>query len=188
MLINQAFYSSVLVYNASLVLVKISIVLMYRRIFVGVWMQRIILFFLVFLAAWGVTVVTSLSMLCLPIEKLWDPSVDGHCIDFVPAFFAPALINMITDFSIFIMPSKLVTPGHSYGVLRSVHQPLILQYLQFVICNFPFAKKSFCVLFCVWDCSLVSFLLYGFLLSMLLPHLQTQHGTILVQHFGHTSS
>lgn len=101
---TKSFYSSILVYNAALVLVKVSIVLMYRRIFVGTWIQRANLASLVFLTAWGIALVTSLSMLCLPIQRLWDPTVDGHCIDFVPAFFAPAVINMITDFTIFALP------------------------------------------------------------------------------------
>ncbi|KAL1893538.1 hypothetical protein Sste5346_006368 [Sporothrix stenoceras] len=101
---TKSFYSSILVYNAALVLVKVSIVLMYRRIFVGTWIQRANLASLIFLTAWGIALVTSLSMLCLPIQKLWDPTVEGHCIDFVPAFFAPAVINMITDFTIFALP------------------------------------------------------------------------------------
>lgn len=77
---------------------------MYRRIFVGTWIQRANMASLVFLTAWGIALVTSLSMLCLPIQRLWDPTVEGHCIDFVPAFFAPAVINMITDFTIFALP------------------------------------------------------------------------------------
>lgn len=77
---------------------------MYRRIFVGTWIQRANLAALVFLTAWGITLITYLSMICLPIQRLWDPTVEGHCIDFVPAFFAPAVINMITDFTIFVLP------------------------------------------------------------------------------------
>ncbi|OAA61813.1 hypothetical protein SPI_04672 [Niveomyces insectorum RCEF 264] len=105
---TEAFYSSILVYNAALVLVKASIVLMYRRIFVGRWIQLAIVIALVILSAWGVALIVSLSMLCLPIQRLWDPTVKGHCIDFVPAFFAPAVINMITDFSIFLMPLPVI--------------------------------------------------------------------------------
>ncbi|KJR90040.1 uncharacterized protein SPSK_06295 [Sporothrix schenckii 1099-18] len=101
---TKSFYSSILVYNAALVLVKVSIVLMYRRIFVGTWLQRANLAALVFLTAWGIALVSFLSMLCLPIQLLWDPTVKGHCIDFVPAFFAPAVINLITDLTVFILP------------------------------------------------------------------------------------
>ncbi len=85
-------------------LVKISIVLMYRRIFVGVGMRRATLIALLVLIAWGIALIVSLAMICLPIEALWDPTVQGHCMPFVPAFFAPAVINMVTDFSIFLLP------------------------------------------------------------------------------------
>ncbi len=77
---------------------------MYRRIFVGKGMQRATLAALLILIAWGIALVSSLAMICLPIQALWDPTVEGHCMPFVPAFFAPAVINMVTDFSIFLIP------------------------------------------------------------------------------------
>jgi len=100
----QWFYSSILVYNASLVLVKISIVLMCRRIFVSSGMQKATLAAILFLLAWGVSCVIMLAMICVPAQKLWDPTVEGVCMPFVPVFFAPACINMITDFAIFLLP------------------------------------------------------------------------------------
>ncbi|CAK7213596.1 hypothetical protein SBRCBS47491_001859 [Sporothrix bragantina] len=123
---TQSFYSSILVYNAALVTVKISIVLMYRRIFVGTWIRRANWAMLIFLIAWGIALVTSLSMLCLPIQRLWDPSVEGHCIDFVPAFFAPAVINMVTDFTIFALPLPAI---------RQLQLPLRQKIiLSFILC------------------------------------------------------
>jgi len=100
----KSFYSSILVYNAALVLAKISIVVQIRRIFTGPRMKRATLIALLILCAWGIALVTSLSMLCLPITKLWYPDSDGYCMPFLPAFFAPAVINMITDFGILILP------------------------------------------------------------------------------------
>lgn len=99
---------------------------MFRRIFVGMWIQRANLAALIFLVAWGITLVTYLAMICLPINKLWDPLADGHCIDFVPAFFAPAVINMITDFSIFILPLPAI---------RQLQLPLRQKIiLSFILC------------------------------------------------------
>jgi hypothetical protein len=81
---------------------------MYRRIFVGIGMRRATTAALVILVAWGIALVSFLAMICLPIQALWDPSVQGRCMPFVPAFFAPAVINMITDFGIFLMPLPAV--------------------------------------------------------------------------------
>lgn len=102
-------------YNASLVLVKISIVLMYRRIFVSKAMKRATFVILVFLVMWGIALVSFLAMICLPIQALWDPTVQGQCMPFVPAFFAPACINMVTDFTIFLLPRTYLLVC---GVLR----------------------------------------------------------------------
>ncbi|KAH8880569.1 hypothetical protein GQ53DRAFT_630003, partial [Thozetella sp. PMI_491] len=104
----QSFYASILLYNAGLVTVKISIVLMYRRIFVGEGMRRATLTALVMLIAWGISVVVGLAMICLPIQKLWDDRVPGRCVDFLPAFFAPACINMVADFAIFVLPMPAI--------------------------------------------------------------------------------
>ncbi len=101
---TQSFYASMLLYNASLVTVKISIVLMYRRIFVSPGMRRATLAALLFLVAWSVCVIVSLGMICVPIEKLWDDTVDGQCELFVPVFFATASINTATDLLIFALP------------------------------------------------------------------------------------
>ncbi len=146
---QKSFYASVLVYNASLVLVKASIVLMYRRIFVGKWIQRAIVVALVILTAWGIAVVTSLAMMCLPIQRLWDPTVKGHCIDFVPAFFAPAVINMITDFSIFVMPRMSPLPPYSPQSSTS-SGPLTIQSLPSASCSCPCARRSSSPSSCVW--------------------------------------
>ena len=100
----KTFYASILVYNASLVTVKISILLMYRRIFVTPKMRWATLIGLIIICAWGISLVSSLAMICLPIQALWDHTVKGHCMPFVPAFFAPACINMVTDFAIFLLP------------------------------------------------------------------------------------
>ncbi|KAK3936525.1 integral membrane protein [Diplogelasinospora grovesii] len=104
----ESFYASMLVYNAAIVTVKISIVLMYRRIFnVGKHMQRATLATLIFLCAWGVALVVTLSQVCIPARAFWEPENvpgGGKCMPLVPVFFVPAVINMITDFIIFLMP------------------------------------------------------------------------------------
>jgi len=125
----QSFYSSILVYNAALVGVKISILFQYRRIFAGTRMQRATLIALFILGAWGIALVTSLAMICLPIQALWDPNVHGQCMPFLPAFFAPAVINMVTDFGIFILPLPAI---------KSLQLPLRQKIMLFCIFGLGF--------------------------------------------------
>ncbi|KAK4208919.1 integral membrane protein [Rhypophila decipiens] len=100
------FYASLLVYNASLLLVKISITLMYRRIFVTRIMRIVTVTTLVFLVAWGFAMEFSLAFICVPAKRFWDISAnpEGFCHDFLKVFLAVAVTNMLTDFIIFLIP------------------------------------------------------------------------------------
>lgn len=95
-----------LVFNAALVLVKISVTLMYRRIFVTRVMRIVTTTTLVFLFAWGPASIFSLAFICVPAEKFWDLSAEGqsHCKPMLPIFLACSVTNMITDFFIFLVP------------------------------------------------------------------------------------
>jgi hypothetical protein len=104
----QSLYSSILVYNAALTLVKISILLQYRRIFTAPSMQRATTIGLVIIGAWGITVITMLSMLCVPIQAMWDHSVHGRCLPLLPAYYAPACINIATDFGTWVLPLPII--------------------------------------------------------------------------------
>jgi hypothetical protein len=108
----KSFYSSILVYNGALIAVKMSVLLQYRRIFAGTAMKRACLIGLIIIICWGIALIVSLSMICLPIQALWDHTVDGRCMPFLPAFFAPAVINMITDFGIFVLPLPAIKSLH----------------------------------------------------------------------------
>jgi hypothetical protein len=61
--------------------VKISILLQYRRIFVQSRIQRIILVFLVLFGVWTIVSTLLLSLVCVPVAKFWEPTVEGHCLD-----------------------------------------------------------------------------------------------------------
>jgi len=104
----KSLYSSILVYNAALTLVKISILLQYRRIFTTQSMQRATTIGLVIVGAWGITVVTMLSMLCVPIQALWDQSVHGRCLPLIPSYYVPACINIATDFGTWVLPLPII--------------------------------------------------------------------------------
>lgn len=43
-------------------------------------------------------------MKCLPRKKVWNPTMQGRCIDLPVAPKAGAVINIISDFSILVLP------------------------------------------------------------------------------------
>lgn len=104
----KSFYSSILVYNIAVCLVKISILLQYRRIFTGRIIQRLALVGLVFLAAWTVTLAFLLSLVCIPVAAFWDPTVEGRCLPFLLIWYVMAGVNLVTDFAIFSLPLPVI--------------------------------------------------------------------------------
>ncbi|KAL8667129.1 MAG: hypothetical protein Q9168_007348, partial [Polycauliona sp. 1 TL-2023] len=41
---------------------------------------------------------------CVPREKIWDPQVQGTCIDSVAGILASAIVNTMSDFILLVLP------------------------------------------------------------------------------------
>ncbi|KAJ8123915.1 hypothetical protein ONZ43_g244 [Nemania bipapillata] len=79
--------------------VKYSLLALYYRLFwvnanfnIGVWVLA------GFQTAWGLTVLLIHLLACKPLEKLWNPTLQGHCININIAFSIYEPINSFLDF------------------------------------------------------------------------------------------
>ncbi|KAH6869522.1 hypothetical protein B0T10DRAFT_523655 [Thelonectria olida] len=104
----KAFYSSVVVYNVAMCLVKISILLQYRRVFAIRTMQRITLCGVIFMTAWTITIFFLNTLICVPVGKFWDNSIPGRCLDSLNIWYAMAGFNLATDMAIFCLPLPVI--------------------------------------------------------------------------------
>ncbi|KAH0368355.1 hypothetical protein KCU89_g18665, partial [Aureobasidium melanogenum] len=101
---SKAFWASVPVYQASLCLTKISILLQYRRVFVGSGIQRVIVGSIGVIVVYGLWSVFSTAFMCTPVAYFWDRSIGSHCLSRLGVWFANASINIVTDVVICLMP------------------------------------------------------------------------------------
>ncbi|KAK6840274.1 hypothetical protein PG995_016028 [Apiospora arundinis] len=104
----KSFYVSIILYNVGLCLIKVSILLQYRRIFtqqVTQWMSGGLL---AFILAWTVTLSVLLPLVCYPVEKFWEPALPGSCVDQLAVWYVMAGVNIVTDFAIFIIPLPVI--------------------------------------------------------------------------------
>ncbi|KAJ0382942.1 hypothetical protein COL922a_011499 [Colletotrichum nupharicola] len=108
MIAAQSFYSSVVVYNIAICLVKISILFQYRRIFANEIMQKLTMGGLIFMGLWTSTLSILLPLVCYPVAKFWDDSIDGKCLDYLTIWYAMAGVNLVSDFVIFSMPIPVI--------------------------------------------------------------------------------
>ncbi|KAI5257165.1 hypothetical protein E4T42_01289 [Aureobasidium subglaciale] len=122
--LNKAFWASVPCYQASLTLTKISILLQYRRVFVGPGIQRIILGLIGVIVVYGLWSVFSTAFMCSPVAYFWDHSIGGHCLSRMGVWFCNAALNIITDVIICFLPipvlNKLQLPRKQKYALMAV--------------------------------------------------------------------
>lgn len=104
----KAFYASVVVYNVATCVVKMSILLQYRRIFTGNVMQKLTLAGLIFEGTWAVTLSVLLPLVCNPVASFWDPKTPGKCLNQLAIWYVMASINLVSDFVIFSMPLPVI--------------------------------------------------------------------------------
>ncbi|KAK5659960.1 hypothetical protein OQA88_13425 [Cercophora sp. LCS_1] len=106
----KAFYSSIVVYSIALSMVKISIVLQYRRIFPIETLQRVSYWYLVFLSLWTLTLMVMLPTSCLPVEAFWDirGGRDSRCTNLLAIWYTMAGVNFLTDAILFLMPMPVI--------------------------------------------------------------------------------
>ncbi|KAL1840469.1 hypothetical protein VTJ49DRAFT_466 [Mycothermus thermophilus] len=104
----KSFYSSIVVYNVAVCLTKISILLMYYRLFSNTILRQIIFVGLGFLGSWAVTLSILLPMVCMPVHKFWHPTAPGVCLDQLAIWYVMAGVNVFTDFALFTMPIPVI--------------------------------------------------------------------------------
>ncbi len=92
----------------SLTFTKISILLLYIRIFKTTMIKGACYTLLGFVAVYGVWLFFSSIFFCVPVEAFWDESITGYCLPHSLIWFLNANINIATDLSIFLLPIPVI--------------------------------------------------------------------------------
>ncbi|KAK7955852.1 uncharacterized protein PG986_005074 [Apiospora aurea] len=109
----------------SLSLCKISILLLYRKLFPTPLIHWASLATSVLIAAWAVATIMAGCLICQPISKNWDLFMTGgDCGDQVLSFTVTGVTNLITDVMVLVLPLpnlyKLQAPIQQRVVLVGV--------------------------------------------------------------------
>ncbi|CAG8961554.1 hypothetical protein HYFRA_00006088 [Hymenoscyphus fraxineus] len=106
--LKSAFISAIL-YFVVTTAIKISILLMYRRVFsVGSFRTHSLIVGALSVAWWlAGTIATIVS--CIPIHRLWiGPSAGGYCFNFNIYWMAMGSVELLIDMAILILPIRMV--------------------------------------------------------------------------------
>ncbi|RAL11712.1 uncharacterized protein BO97DRAFT_391819 [Aspergillus homomorphus CBS 101889] len=93
-----------ILYVFNLVWTKLSILLMYYRIFHFAYFKRWAYIIGTFVICWVICITFLFIFICVPVQKLWYPSLPGHCISQVGTWIANATSTIATDLVILFLP------------------------------------------------------------------------------------
>lgn len=89
-------------------IIKISILLLYLRIFATGRFQKITWCCIAFVAMVGISNALVAIFACRPIRGFYDKSVKAFCIDSVSFYWANATLNVVTDAIVLLLPMPVI--------------------------------------------------------------------------------
>ena len=95
---------------------KISILLLYRRVFIavddvkiyGARFQRLVFVTLGLVVACYVSFETAGIFQCTPVQRSWNVAIPGHCTSRISRMYAYAASNFLTDLVILALPMPVI--------------------------------------------------------------------------------
>ncbi|CZS98261.1 uncharacterized protein RCO7_08933 [Rhynchosporium graminicola] len=98
------FYVVQLFYVILQVLSKVSILLLYVRIFPTQKFRLVLKFAIAFMLVHGAAFFFIVAFQCLPVRSLWDREIPGKCVDLQALIYAGAGLSIFEDFAIMLLP------------------------------------------------------------------------------------
>ncbi|KAK4183398.1 hypothetical protein QBC35DRAFT_114423 [Podospora australis] len=110
--LERAAWYGILFYNLSLSFSRISILLLYRRIFTYSWAKRAIQITLVLVVAIGIWLVVSVCTACIPLEAFWNWSLfwtqHVYCQP-INLWWANAALHIVSDLVVMALPMPVLS-------------------------------------------------------------------------------
>lgn len=102
-----------LIYSVLIFTTKMSVLLLYKRIFVPAggkrkWMRHMILAIIVFNAMFYTAKTFVVAFSCRPQQKIWDPRIPGTCVDVYAVLIGTAALNIVSDLLIITIPMAVI--------------------------------------------------------------------------------
>lgn len=125
------------IYVTTVALTKVSLLLMYYRIF-PIDSMRISCWILGTLSVcWCISIIMVSIFQCTPIAKAWNLTIPGHCINLKGSFIGNAVPNILTDVAILGLPMPHVWRLHTTLIQRCQLSAVFLLGSFVVFTNLP---------------------------------------------------
>ncbi len=106
----QLFMPTMITYGLTITAVKISILLLYRRIFDTAAFKKVILVVGTLCVAWLFADIFGMLFFCSPMSAFWDLALifSNHCRDIQAMLYGITISNMFLDIILLCMPLPMI--------------------------------------------------------------------------------
>lgn len=108
--LNKILWVSIIIYNLTLGLVKISILVQYLRIFIGEAIRITCYTILALVCIYTLLSLILATLTCYPIAYFWDKSIAAphSCLNQEALWFSNASINILSHLAILVTPMPVL--------------------------------------------------------------------------------
>lgn len=99
---------SQIIFTTGLMLVKVSILQLYLRIFPSKRFKIAVYIITGVVISWWTAITLLTIFQCKPIEMSYKPWIDGHCIELYGAYYGSGIPDITVDFIILCLPLRQV--------------------------------------------------------------------------------
>ncbi|KAI9686107.1 MAG: hypothetical protein M1820_010696 [Bogoriella megaspora] len=105
---KNSFYAIPILYATAVAWPKLSILLLYLRIFTYKWPRICCWTIAAIIIITAIGNVFGIALQCFPVEKAWNPTLPGHCNNIQAHLIYGSLPNIVTDVAMLLLPIPLV--------------------------------------------------------------------------------
>ena len=105
---RQTMYAGYQIYGVAVTLIKISILLFYRRIFTTKQFRQRTNIIGALVVAWLIVNNLTAALQCRPVRKAWDIEIPGHCFSAISYITGVHATNLTLDIVILALPVSAV--------------------------------------------------------------------------------
>ena len=102
----QLYYVSQILYVVVLDLAKVSILLIFLRVFTNPRFRLVTKICILWMACQTVAFFLAITLQCVPVSSIWDSSANRKCINTTAIIYAGAVLSIVEDIFIIILPIR----------------------------------------------------------------------------------
>ena len=100
--------SAGVIYNSPLFCTKVSILLLYYRLFPSKRFKWVCIAVGIFVGAYSITAIMTNIFQCVPVQSNWDTSITPHCVNLGVELVVVSSLNVLTDAIILVLPMPFI--------------------------------------------------------------------------------